>query len=203
MQRERLLRRLLLAVAVATGVTGCAVAQKTDLPLLRKDVRTDAQQAIADMNVDHGDLHVTASVDRDDKTYDPGQPITLRVQTSKDAHVAILEVLANGETTIVFPNRPHHDSAVKANTVLTVPAADDPVKIAVDKPGTVLFEFIASTASDAWLFTRPPDNGSDFADLGGTTRNIARDAIAALKVGAGHDTAAAHVTVRIAGGSLF
>lgn len=194
-------RRTLLVIAVAAGAAGCAAAQKTDL--LRKDVLTDAQKVIAEMKLDHGELTVAGSVDRADTTYDPGQPITLRVQTNKTAHVAILRVLANGETTIIFPNRQHHDASLPANTVLTVPGPGDAVKTAADKPGIVLFELIASTSGDAWVFNRAPDNGSDFADLGGTTRYIAKDLLAGLKVGGGHDTAAAHLVVRITGRSLF
>jgi uncharacterized protein DUF4384 len=196
------LRRLLLAAAIAASATGCAVAQKTDLPLLRRDVPTDAQQVVADAKIDHGDMTITGSVDRPDTTYDPGQPITLSVKTSKKAYVTILRVTASGETTIVFPNRGRRNAAVPAKTVLTVPAPDDTVKIAADKPGIVLFEFIASDAGDAWPFTRPPDDGSDFADLGGTTRAIVKDLLNGLKVGA-HDTAASHLTVRITGRSLF
>lgn len=193
-------RILLLAALVAAGTAGCTVAQKTDL--LRKDVLTDAQQVVADAKIDHGDLTVTGSVDRPDTTYDPGQPITLSVKASKNAYVAILRVTANGDTTIVFPNRGLRTAAVPGNTVLTVPAPGDAVKVAADKPGIVLFEFIASSSGEGWPFTRAPDNGSDFADLGGSTRNIVKDLIAGLKVGA-HDTAASHLTVRIAGRSLF
>lgn len=193
-------RRLLLA-AVAASVTGCTAVYKTDL--LRKDVLTAAQQVIADMKIERGDLTIAGSVDHADTTYDPGQPITLRVQTSKDAYVAILRVAANGDTAIVFPNRQRRNAAVAANTVLTVPAPDDPVKIAADKPGIVLFEFVASTSGDAWPFTRSPDSGSDFAALGVTTHNIASNLQAALRAKSAHDTAATQLTVRITGRGLL
>ncbi len=194
-------RRLLLAAAVAASAGGCAVAYKTDL--LRKDVLTDAQQVIADTKVNHGEMTIVGSVDRADTTYDPGQPITLSVKTSKDAYVAILRVLADGDTTIVFPNRGRRKAAVPADTVLRVPAPDDAVRIAAGKPGVELYEFIASTTGDAWPFTRAPDNGSDFADLGITTRNIAKDLLGGLKIGPGHDTAASYLTVRVTGRGLF
>jgi hypothetical protein len=192
--------RLVLAAVMAAAASGCDVAYKTEM--MRKDVLTDAQQVMADAKLSHGDLSVEGSVDRADTTYEPGQPITLSVKTNKDAFVAILRVTANGDTAIVFPNRAERGAAVPANTVLTVPSARD-VKIAGDKPGIVLFEFIASTANDSWLFKRAADPGSDFADLGGTTRNIAKDLLSSLKVGAGPQTAASYVTVRISGRSLF
>jgi hypothetical protein len=192
---------MLLAAALAASTAGCAVAYKTDI--LRKDQLSDAQQVIANTAINHGEMTIVGAADRRDTTYDPGQPITLSVRTSTKASVAILRVTASGDTTIVFPNRGRRNAAVPANTVLTVPAPDDAVKITADKPGVILFEFIASTTGDAWPFTRPPDDGSDFADLGGSTRNIAKDLLDGLKIGAGHDTAAIYLTVRIAGRSLF
>jgi lipoprotein-anchoring transpeptidase ErfK/SrfK len=194
-------RRLLLAQALAVSTSACTVAYKTDV--LRQDVLTDAQQVIADMKINHGDMTIEAAVDRADTTYGPGQPVVLSVKPSKDAYVAILRVLANGDTTIVFPNRGRRNAAVAANTVLTVPAAGDSVTIAVGKPGIELYEFIASTSKDAWPFTRTPDDGSDFANLGGSTRNTAKDLLGALKVGPSHDTAARYVTVRVSGRGLF
>ena len=194
-------RRALIAIALGASASGCAVAHKTDI--MRKDVLTDAQEAIATAQLNHGGLTVTGSVDRADTTYDPSQPITLRVQTNKDAYVAIFRVLGSGETTLVFPNRGRRKAAVAANAVLTVPATDDTVKIAADKPGIVLFEFVASTTGGGWPFNRAPDDGSDFSALGSTTRAIAKDLLDGLKVGGGHETAATSVTVRISGRGLF
>ena len=196
-----LLRRLLLAAAIAVSAAGCTVAYKTDV--LRKDVLTDAQQVVADTKINHGDMTIEASVDRADTTYDPGQPIVLSVKTSKNAYVAILRVTANGDTTIIFPNRGRRNAAVSADTALTVPAPNDAVKIAAGKPGIELYEFVASTAGDAWPFKRAPDDGSDFADLGTTTRNIAKELVDALKIGPTHDTAARYVTIRVTGRGLF
>ncbi len=196
-------RYLLLTVAVASTAAGCSAAYKTDI--LRKDQLSDAQQVIADTVFNHGELTVAASTDRRDTTYDPGQPVTLSVRTNKNAYVAILRVLPDGDTAIVFPNRAHRGAAIAADTVLTVPGPGDTIKIAGGKPGIVLFEFIASTtnAGNSWLFTRAPESGSDFADLGGTTRQIAKDLVSTLKIGNDHDTAAIYLTVRIAGRGLL
>jgi Domain of unknown function (DUF4384) len=164
---------------------------------------TDAQQVIAETQINHGDLTIAGSTDREDTTYDPGRPIVLSVKVSKAAHVAILRVLPNGSTTIVFPNKAHPKSDVAANTALTVPGPGESLKIAGDKPGIVLFEFLASTAGDSWLFNRAPDKDADFANLGVTTRAIAKNLPSALKVGRGPETAAMPLTVRISGGGLF
>jgi len=191
--------RVAAAIAVA-AVAGCTVAYRTDI--LRKDVLTAAQLDIAATQINWGDMTIEGSVDRADTTYDPGQPITLSVKVSKNAHVAILRVLANGETTIVFPNRAHPKADNAADTMLTAPGPGETVTISADKPQIVLFEFIASTSGTSWLFTRPPDSGSDFAALGVTTRSIAKDLVTTLKVGRGPETVATYLTVRI-GRGLF
>jgi hypothetical protein len=193
--------RLLVAAAVVATAAACGTVYRTDI--LRTDVLSDAQEVIADVKLDHGDLTITGSVDRSDATYDPGQPITLSVQTNKDAYVAILRVLPSGDTTIIFPNRAQSNAAITANKALVVPGPHDTIKIAADKPGIILFQFIASTVGTSWLFKRAPDKDSDFADLGVTTRAIAKDLVSTLKVGGGPETAATHLTVRITGRGLF
>lgn len=193
-------RRLLLGILAAAAIA--CVAQEGRGDLFGRTL-SDAQQAIADTRINHGDMTIVGATDRADTTYSPGQPIALSVKVSKDAHVAILRVLANGATTIVFPNKSHPNADVKANTVLTVPGPGDTVKLAAGKPGIELYEFLASTAGDSWLFTRPPDKDSDFAYLGVTTRAIAKDLVSTLKVGKGPDTAAIYVTVRVSGGGLL
>jgi hypothetical protein len=193
-------RRALLIGPLAAAA-GCTVAYRTGV--IRKDLLTDAQQVIADTKINHGGMTIQCSADRADTAYEVGQPITLSVTVSKDAHVAILRTLANGSTALLFPNRPHPKSDIRANETLTVPGTGGRVTIAVDKPGVVLFEFIASTDGDSWLFKRAADEGSAFADLGGATRAIAKDIVDSLKLGASHDTAAIYLTARIGSGPLF
>ena len=150
MTRRQWLSLAAVAAAVATGGS-----DESRGGLFGRTL-TDAQQVIADTQINHGDLTIAGSTDRADTTYDPGQSISLSVKVNKPAHVAILRILANGDTAIVFPNRAHPKSDIAANQVLTVPGPGETTKIAVDKPGIVLFEFVASTASDSWLFTRAP-----------------------------------------------
>jgi hypothetical protein len=176
-------------------LAGCEFAGRVGV--IRHDTLTNAQQVIADTMINAGDITIEGSVDRANTSYTAGQPITVSVKVSNDAHVAILRVLANGDTTILFPNKKQPKSDVKANTVLTVPGLDDAVTIAVDKPGVVLLEFIASTAGDSWLFSRQASEGSDFADLGTTTRALAKDITGSLKVNHGPQTAATWQTIRI------
>jgi hypothetical protein len=189
------LRKLLLAVAVL----GAAVSWSGigHAGLFSSDTLTDAQQVIADTKINAGAMTIEAGVDRPDKSYDAGQPIAVSVRVSKDAHVAILRVLANGSTVILFPNRKQPKSDIKANTVLTVPGPGDPVTIVVDKAGVVLLEFVASTNGESWLFKRAPSEGSDFADLGATTHALAKYITDSLKVNKGPETVATYLKIRI------
>lgn len=189
---------LAAALALAALAAGCDFAARTGI--VRDDVLvlTDAQKAISDTKINHGDMTIHAAADRADTTYATGQPIVLSVSTSKDAHVAILRVLPNGSTTLLFPDKAHPKADIAANQMLTIPGPRDGFTITADKPGVVLFEFVSSTAGDAWLFKRAPDKDSDFADLGVTSRAIAKDIVDSLKVGkGGADTAATYVTVRV------
>lgn len=190
-----------VAFALVAAAAGCSFAARTGV--IRKDILTDAQQVIADTKINHGDMTIQGAVDRADRDYDIGQPIMLSVTVNKDAHVAILRVLANGDTTIIFPNKQHPKADIAANQTLMIPGPDDDVKIAIDNKQVVLFEFIASNTPGSWLFTRSPEKDSVFADLGGTTRAIARDITGSLKVGKGPETVASYLTVRVGGGSLF
>jgi hypothetical protein len=189
--------RLLAALAVAAVIagTGCNFAASTGM--IRKDILTDSQQVVVDTKLNAGSLTIEAAVDRSDSAYAVGEPITLSVKTDKPASVAILRVLANGDTVILYPNKTHPKAAVAAGAILTVPGSSDTFKITVDKPQLVVFEFIASSVADAWLFHRATDEGSNFADLGGTTRAIAKDIAASLRSGTSPQTAATYLTVKI------
>lgn len=154
---------------------------------------SDAQEVIADMKIGPSDLNVIGAVDHADRSYRVGEPIALTVEVNRAAYVAVLRVMRNGATTLVFPNRRQPSAQVSANAPLRS------VISAADKPGVALFEFVASTSGDSWLFNRKPEAPADFAELGTTTRELAKDIVLSLKIGHGPATAAAHLTVRVHG----
>jgi hypothetical protein len=184
---------------------------------------TDAQQVIAAMKIGRADLKVAAlkadpkaadlkgadppgddltiagAVDHANRSYRVGEPIALSVEVNKAANVAVLRVMPNGATTLVFPNRRQATALVPAGAALHIPEPGAPLKITADKPGVVLFEFIASTRGGSWLFSRKPQGPAEFAELGATTRALARDIVMSLKVGDGSDTAASHLALRVRG----
>ena len=165
---------------------------------------TDAQQVIASMKIGSSDppgaeLTIAGAVDHADRSYRVGEPIALSVEVNKAAYVAVLRVMPNGATTLVFPNSRQATARVPAGAPLHIPEPGAPLKIAADKPGVVLFEFVASTRGGSWLFNRKPQGSAEFAELGATTRALAKDIVASLKVGHGSETAASHLALRVRG----
>lgn len=162
--------------------------------VLGGDTLSDAQQAIADLSFERSDLRVVGAVDHADRTYRAGEPIVLSAEITRPAYVAVLRVLPNGATTLVFPNRNH------AATRL---APHKPLRIALPRvapePGTVLYEFVATTNGASWLFARKPEGQGEFAELGTTTRAVAKNIAVSLKPGPGSEAAIAHLAVRVAG----
>jgi hypothetical protein len=182
--------RILIAVWAAAGAACSVIGASETL--------SDAQQVIAAMKIaplelKEGDLRVTGAVDHADRVYRVGEPIALSVEVNRAAYVAVLRVMPNGATTLVFPNRRQPSAQVGPNAP---PLA---VVIAADKPGVALFEFVASARGDSWLFNRKPEAPAEFVELGSTTRELARDIVLSLKIGHGRDTAAAHLNVRVRG----
>jgi hypothetical protein len=158
---------------------------------------TDAQHVIADIKFDPSELHIIGGVDRADRRYKPGEPILLSFQVNKPAYVAVLRVLPNGTTTLLLPNRHQGAAPAPADAVQRFPAPGMPFTITADKPGLLLFEFIATTRSGSWLFTRKPAGSADFTELGATTRAVAKDIASSLRRGGGAEAAAAHLAVRV------
>ncbi|HEY8872504.1 MAG TPA: DUF4384 domain-containing protein [Stellaceae bacterium] len=200
------------AVVLAAAGAACSVIGGSE-------TLTDAQQVIAAMKISRSDLKaadpkggdqkapdlkgadlaILGAVDHADRSYRVGEPIALSVEVNKAAYVAVLRVMPSGATTLVFPNSRQATARVPAGAPLNIPEPGAPLKIAVDQPGVVLFEFIASERGGSWLFSRKPQESAEFAELGATTRALAKDIVLSLKVGHGSDTAASHLALRVRG----
>ncbi len=158
---------------------------------------SDAQQVIADLKLGPSDLAVVGGVDRAGRTYRVGEPIGLSAEVNQPAYVAVLRVLPNGTTTLLFPNKHHPAAQLAANAPLRIADPGSALAIAAETPGVVLFEFIAASDGRSWLFSRKPQGAADFAELGATTRAIAKDIVDSLKPGPGRKTALTHLVVRV------
>ncbi len=183
--------RLLLALWAVTGAACGVIGDKERL--------SDAQEVIADMKIGSSDqpgagLTILGAVDHADRRYRVGEPISVSLEVNRAAYVAVLRVMPNGATTLIFPNRQHPNPQLAANSPLRLAE-----NIAAEKPGVALFEFVASTRGASWLFNRKPEEPADFAELGTTTRTIAKDIVTSLRVGHGADTTASHLALRVEG----
>jgi hypothetical protein len=200
-------RQLLAALFLWAGA-GAACSVIGD-----RETLSDAQQVIAEMKIGtsaekpgepqagdpQGGLKIVGAVDHADRSYRLGESIAMSVQVNQSAHVAVLRVMPSGATTLLFPNRRQESARVPADRPLSIPEPAAPVKITADKPGVVLLEFIASTRGDSWLFSRKPQDSGDFAELGTTTRALAKDIALSVRAGHGSDSAASHLTLRVRG----
>ena len=152
---------------------------------------TDAQQVVADMKLGPSELRIIGAVDHADRTYRAGETIALTAEVNNNANVAVLRVMPNGATTLLFPNKEHPSAEVPANTSVKIGGG------AIDKPGTVLFEFVAAKSGDSFLLDKKRAEAGTHAELGATTRALAKDILMSLKPGPTRDTAGAHIIVRV------
>ena len=152
---------------------------------------TDAQRVIADMKLGASEQRVTGAVDHADRTYRVGEPIALTAEVNNTANVAVLRVMPNGATTLLFPNKEQPSAEVPANTAVKVGGG------ALDKPGVVLFEFIAAKSGDSFLFDKKRAEEGTHAELGATTRALSKEILMSLKPGPARDTAAANIAVHV------
>ncbi|HEV2300061.1 MAG TPA: DUF4384 domain-containing protein [Stellaceae bacterium] len=157
----------------------------------------DAQAVIADMRFPGSPLTIEAAADRPDGAYRAGEKIRLSVRLDKPAYLAVLEVRKSGETRLLFPNKAHPGAFEPANVVVSIPGPRDAFVILAPRPGTVLLEVVASTSGASWLFQRTPAGSSTFAELGATTRLLAKEIASALKHNGGA-AAAAVVMIHVA-----
>jgi uncharacterized protein DUF4384 len=187
-------------IALALGAAACAACGVIG----DSERLTDAQQVIADMKIGLSDrqgtgLTIAGAVDHADRRYRVGEPIALSVQVNQAAYVAVLRVMPNGATTLIFPNGRHASARIAANAPLRLPEPGAPVVIAAESPGVALFEFVAARRGDSWLFNRKPAAGADFVELGTTSRALAKDILLSLRAGHGADTAASHLALKVLG----
>jgi hypothetical protein len=151
---------------------------------------TDAQQVVADMKLGPSDLRIIGGVDRADRRYRVGEPIGVSFTVTQAANVAVLRVLPNGRTTLLFPTKEHPSAEAAANSLVRVPG------VTAEEPGVELFEFVAAKSADSFLFDKQRVEAGR-TELGVTTRALAKEIMLSLKPGPGRDTAGAHLAVRI------
>ena len=129
-------------------------------------------------------LAVSATVDRSDRTYRHGDNLVLRVETTEDAYVWVLDTGTSGKVHQIFPNRHQRDNLVRAGTPVEIPGADAKYQFAVSHPkGMELITVIASR-NDTPLTQDLVDNAvaaGPFLALRGNAASVAKDISVALR----------------------
>ena len=91
-------------------------------------------------------LSVVAWVDQADRTYAVGERVRLFVRANKEANLAVLNVGATGQTTVLFPNAYQPQIRVAAHEVAEIPPPGSGASIRVSGPtGREFIRVIAST----------------------------------------------------------
>jgi len=123
----------------------CAAA----LPALsHADARsiTVVQKPLTTLTVPASDLKVSTWVNRQDALYVPGDKVQIYFKASQSAYVTVLNVDAEGNTTVLFPNRFASNNRVKGGAVIKLPADGAAYDLQVGKPyGSNLIKVIATT----------------------------------------------------------
>lgn len=153
-RRNRKGAMVLWGVLVAAG--SCAPAISTAGAETRADARnlTQGQIAVYSTQVPMAvapaagaeRLSVVAWVDQADRTYAVGEHVRLFVRANKEAYLAVLNVGATGQTTVLFPNAYQPQIRVAAHEVAEIPPPGSGANIRVSGPtGRELIRVIAST----------------------------------------------------------
>ncbi len=68
-------------------------------------------------------------------SYRTGDLLTINAEPSRDCHLTLVAIEANGLATVLFPNDSATDNKVAAGTRVSVPASGAPYQLRLDKPG--------------------------------------------------------------------
>ena len=120
-------------------------------------------------------LQVVAWVDRSDSTYVPGERVRIFVQTSTDAYVHVLNVTADGATTILFPNQYQPDNFVRGGRPTEVAAPGSGGQVMVSEAlGTELLKAMASTRRVSLFQANQLRGAGPFQRVSGRAESTAR-----------------------------
>ena len=77
---------------------------------------------------------ITVDVDRPDRRYDLGDPLTLRIESERDCYVTIFDVGTSGKVTVLLPNRFRSDNHIKAKQQVSFPGPGDGFEYVINPP---------------------------------------------------------------------
>ena len=129
-------------------------------------------------------LAVNATLDKPDAVYKKGDSVVLKVQTTEDAYIWVLDTGTSGKVHQIFPNRYAKNNLIKAGEPVTIPGDGARYQLAVDHPrGAELLTVVASRENIPLTRALVDDAVSPgpFRALRGNATSVAKDLSIALK----------------------
>ncbi|WP_179166018.1 DUF4384 domain-containing protein [Azospirillum agricola] len=160
------------------------------------------QRPIADLKPERTDLAITASVDRKDGVYRPGDKVELTVQTSKEAYVTVVDVGTSGKVHVVFPNQYQTDNRVRGGQAVKIPGGSDSFDLKVGGPaGTEVLKVIATTGPQPLFKPEQLSKAGAFMAYKGDAAAAVKDLTATLRENGAGTWAEFTKVIRIADGA--
>lgn len=114
-------------------------------------------------------------MDRSDLLYRPGEYAKAFVRLNQDAYVTVLNVSADGQTTVLFPNQYVSDNRVRANATLELGTERSNFRLAVSEPyGGNVLKVIASDRPIDWMAGRTMSRSGPFMAVADKGSALAR-----------------------------
>jgi Domain of unknown function (DUF4384) len=188
MANLRTLLRICAAATVACCAAVAAPAAAEDQQSLDEQFARDltiAQKPIYEISQPARHIEVDAWVDRTNRVYNIGEPLRLTVRPFQDAYITVVDVGANGNVSLLFPNHFQSGSRVRAGAAVSIPTRSAHWEIKAGGPaGVDLIQVIASrhplTLPELTQLVRSSAD-SPFVTLGRSAEDVARDLVPQLK----------------------
>lgn len=176
-----------VAAAAATCVfAGTGLATESAMPAMAKDLHI-SQRAMLEVKPEQPaktGLAVNVTLDKPSGVYKKGETVVLKVQTTEDAYIWVLDTGTSGKVHQIFPNKFARNNFVKAGKPVTIPGEGAKYELAVNHPrGAELVTVLASR--DNVPLTRDlldaAASGGPFRALRGDATSVAKDLSITLK----------------------
>ena len=155
-------------------------------------------ETLEDIENINPDLKLDVRVDREDATYQVGEPIIFCFTANKDCRVTLFNISTSGAIQILFPNEHAKDNLVKAGTEYRVPAEGAKFRFAARAPvGEDVVKAFATLEQVALVDQSDIKPAGPVQEVSGEAKDIAIEVQEALKPLDAKRWAEAEKTVKI------
>ena len=120
-------------------------------------------------------MALNLQLDRADGRYRPGETLSMRLSSPRDAHLLVLNTNARGQTTVIYPNRMAPDARIRAGQPLVLPPFGADWLLRVNPPaGPNLITVIATDRPFDLLAGLPSTAEGPFRSIGVGADQLAR-----------------------------